>query len=72
MGLGEATGRRLPDVASCGLELGRQDVTAGAVESLAVPPRDPARRCQLDLLDTALWSLARDELGPVEAVDRLG
>ena len=37
-----------------------------------VPPVDPAGRRQLDLLDTPPAPLPADQLGLVQAVDRLG
>ena len=62
MGLGHGD-RRLLALPVCRLELGGRDVTAGAVQAFAIPPRHPARRGQLDLLGRSPWALTGDELG---------
>jgi hypothetical protein len=54
------------------LELGARDVAAGPVKPLGIPPGDPARGGELDLVDRAPGTLRADELGLVEAVDGLG
>ena len=71
MGLGHGDGRLLA-VPVCGLELGRWEVAAGAMEALTVPPCHPAGGGQLDLLDGAPRTLTRDELGLEQADDALG
>ena|SRR5450759_3468590 len=55
-----------------GLELGRRDVAAGPVEPLGIPPSDPGRGRELDLVDRAPGTPRADELGLVQAVDALG
>jgi hypothetical protein len=73
MGLELGHGDRRPlALPVCRLELGWWDVVAGAVQPFAVPPRHPSGRRQLDLLDRPPRSLTMDQLGLVEAVDRLG
>ena len=54
------------------LELGGRDVAAGPVEPLGIPPGDPARRRELDLVDRVPGTPRTDELRLVEAVDALG
>jgi hypothetical protein len=54
------------------LELGRRHVGAGAVETLLVPPGHPGGGGELDLVGRPPGALGPDELGLVEAVDRLG
>ena len=55
-----------------GLKLGRWNVAAGRVEALVVPPGHPCRGRELDLVGRPPGPLGSDELGLVEAVDRLG
>src|SRR3990172_5799420 len=54
------------------LELGRRDVTAGAGETLLVPPGHPGRGGELDVVGRPPGALGPDELGLVQTVDRLG
>jgi len=55
-----------------GFELGRGHVVEGSVEPDGVEPGDPGQRCELDVIDGLPGSEASDQLGLVEAVDRLG
>ncbi len=54
------------------LELRRRDIATGRVETLGVPPGHPGRCGELDLVGRPPEALGADELGLVEAVDRLG
>ena len=54
------------------LELGGRDIAAGPVEPLGIPPGNPARGRELDLVGRPPGSLRPDQLGLVQAVDRLG
>ena len=54
------------------LELGWRDVAAGGVETLGVPPGHPARGGEFDLVGRPPGTAGTDELGLVQAVDRLG
>ena len=55
-----------------GFELGRGYVVEGSVEPDGVEPVGPGRRCELDVIDGLPWSETADQIGLVEAVDRLG
>jgi hypothetical protein len=55
-----------------GLKLRRWQVADGAVQTVVVPPIDPRRRCQLDMFQRAPGAVFADDLGLVQAVDRLG
>jgi hypothetical protein len=55
-----------------GLELGGRDVAEGAVEPGAVEPVDPGEGRELDGVDVSPGSLAADDFGLEQAVDRLG
>ena len=55
-----------------GLTFGRWDVVECAVEPPVVPPVHPLRRGQLHVLEGPPGALAVDDLGLVQAVDRLG
>ena len=52
--------------------LGGRDVAAVLVEAAVVEPVDPFGGGQLDVIDVVPGSLLLDQLGLVEAVDRLG
>src|SRR5260370_18693108 len=54
------------------LEFGRREVARGAVEPTPVPPVDPLRSGELDLLGSPPGSASTDELGLVETHDGLG
>ena len=54
------------------LELGWRGVAAGRVQALVVPPSHPCRGGELDLVGRPPGSLRPNELGLVQAVDRLG
>ena len=54
-----------------GLELGGRDIAAVLVESAVVEPVDPFGGGQFDFLDGAPRLPRLDQLGLVEAVDRL-
>ena len=51
---------------------GRRDVADGLEETSVVEPVDPFQRGELDGFEGAPWSASMDDLGLVEAVDRLG
>jgi hypothetical protein len=55
-----------------GLEFDWRDVTAVFVEATVVEPVDPAGGGQLDVLDGAPGLAGFNQLGLVQAVDRLG
>jgi hypothetical protein len=55
-----------------GFELVRGYVVEGSVEPDGVEPVDPGQRCELDVIDSLPGSETADQLGLVEAVDRLG
>jgi len=55
-----------------GLHLGRRQVAAVFVEAAVVEPVDPLGGGDLDVVDAAPWAVFLDQLGLVEAVDRLG
>jgi hypothetical protein len=50
------------------LKLGGRDVAAGPVEPLGIPPGNPGRGRELDLVDRAPGTLSPDELGLVQPV----
>ena len=71
----EAGGRQLGRVVVSvvgGLDLGWGAHVEFAVEPAVVPPPDPFQGRELDLLDRAPRALEADQLGLVQAVDRLG
>jgi hypothetical protein len=49
----------------------RRDVTNGAVQPAFVPPGDPLKGRQLDLLGASPRAAAADQLGLVQPIDRL-
>lgn len=53
------------------LELGRGDPAAGPVKPAVVPPLDPTGGGELDLVNRPPGAPAADQLGLVQAVDRL-
>src|ERR1019366_2736053 len=57
---------------ACLLELGRKDVPTRAVEPALVTPVEPGCGGELDLFGRSPGASASDQLGLVEAVDRLG
>src|SRR5664280_3250246 len=54
------------------LELCRRDISAGGMEPALVPPGNPDGSCEFDLVGCPPSAMASDQLGLVEAVDRLG
>jgi hypothetical protein len=55
-----------------GLELGRWDVADGLQEPAVVEPVDPFQGGVLDLVDALPGAAPADQLGLVQADDRLG
>lgn len=54
------------------LGFGRRDVADGLQQPAIIEPVDPCQRGELDRLEASPWSTAMDDLGLVEAIDRLG
>src|ERR1035437_7610729 len=54
------------------LELCRRYISAGGMDPALVPPGDPDGSCQFDLVGCPPGPMAADQLGLVEAIDRLG
>ena len=53
-------------------ELGRRDIAERPHEPTVVEPIDPGERGALDVIHTAPWPVLANDLGLVEAIDRLG
>jgi len=61
-----------PGFRGVGLELGGRDVTDRFEQTAVVEPVDPLKGRVFDVVDAFPWPLPTDQLGLVEADDRLG